>query len=570
MALINDPDLLTLSTNAIGSSPNGEVYINPTTKTIQLIATTDWASSDLIPADGLTLQTLYSFLKEQWKSNATFIKYDFPMEAITSEQFEFIKGWKLFNDTHRTYIRNAGWAEKTAAGALAREYMGVITLGNIESNHTAYYAWAGDIAKTNFTYPGPVNEAVQIFGDTAVDATSPLNGNKTSTVLTTYIRSAPEGTEGVNLVGYTYGQQSTTQIGATTVTYQAYRFPLSESVDINITKSDATVAAGVYANVSLTYLTGTDSVNVGGSNYNFSGIKIDGNTSNSGVNAKVDEIYMRVQYLLRQTTDIDTGAGTVYGVLADPIVQFVGSTLKTVRQPNDEGVYILDYNLEDLNNLVFVDDTGAERKFPFYATVNLDFGSNLIADPNSAYWLFYTSVPNGSYPGGNAVIVQDKDNASIQGALHYVALTGTGNMSGTSGSTTSGSNIFTKDGASNWTADALIGDILYVSTGLNTKKYTILDNTTTTITIDGVFEATDSGMDWQLIDKNTIGRIQFVFNYDGETDGGRTAGTDAPVTLVAIGLEDAQFVTATGTITKSSVVSVTATAPLERNYLDPV
>jgi hypothetical protein len=568
MAIINDPDQLRRSSAAIGGVETGEVFFNTTNKTIQLITTSDFVSSNLVAADGVVLQTLYSFIKEQWKSQTDLIKYPFPMEAITSEQFEFINGWKLDTDLSRGYIRNGGWVEKTAAGGIGREYMGVITLGNIEATHTAYYAFAGNAAKTDFIYPGPVNQAVQIFGDTAVDATSPYNGNRRTTAFTVYIRSAPEGTEGVNLVGYTYDQTSTSDIGAGSgVTYQVYRFPLTEGVDINITKSDTTVQAGAYANISYTYLSGTDSVAVGGSSYNFSGVKIDANVSNSGSNGLTTEIYMRTQYLLRQSANI--GTSSISGYLADPLVEFVGATLKTMRQSNNEGVYIADYNLSDINNLVFVDDLGEERKFPFYATINLRFGSNLIADANSKYWLFYTSVPSGAFGTANAVYVQNISNTNITGDIHYLSFTpATGSASGT-GSGSINTSTFTVSGAG-WTVSNLVGQVLNVTSGVNAKKYFITANTATTITTDIPFEATDASMTFTLQQKNTGGLYQFSYDYDGDTDGGRTGGTDTGVTLVAIGLKNAQYATATATITKSSNIDITVTAPLERNYLDPV
>ena len=62
---------------------------------------------------------------------------------------------------------------------------------------------------------------------------------------------------------------------------------------------------------------------------------------------------------------------------------------------------------------------------------------------------------------------------------------------------------------------------------------------------------------------NTVG---FTFDYDGNSQGGRTAGTDAPVTVVAIGLNTAQYVAAEATLTRSTGQNISLVAPLERNY----
>lgn len=61
----------------------------------------------------------------------------------------------------------------------------------------------------------------------------------------------------------------------------------------------------------------------------------------------------------------------------------------------------------------------------------------------------------------------------------------------------------------------------------------------------------------------------FSFDYDGNSQGGRTPGTDAPVTIVAIGLSTGQYVKATGTITRSNANSFSVVSSLERNYSNP-
>ncbi len=64
--------------------------------------------------------------------------------------------------------------------------------------------------------------------------------------------------------------------------------------------------------------------------------------------------------------------------------------------------------------------------------------------------------------------------------------------------------------------------------------------------------------------------ITHTFSYDTNIQGGRTAGTDANIVVVAIGLDTAQWVKATGTITRSVSNSVALIANLERSYANPV
>jgi len=64
--------------------------------------------------------------------------------------------------------------------------------------------------------------------------------------------------------------------------------------------------------------------------------------------------------------------------------------------------------------------------------------------------------------------------------------------------------------------------------------------------------------------------VAFTYDYDGNVQrGDASAGVDAPVTMVAIGLETAQFVITTATISRTTGITISAVAALERNYLDP-
>ena len=90
---------------------------------------------------GVSGQALYSKFKNIWKEDPEAIRFPFPMEAITPESFEFINNWTPDEETldsrsstafiTRKLIRDAGWAEKNAAGNIKRKYFGIITLGGL-------------------------------------------------------------------------------------------------------------------------------------------------------------------------------------------------------------------------------------------------------------------------------------------------------------------------------------------------------------------------------------------------------------------------------------------------------
>ncbi|ABP87960.1 structural protein [Synechococcus phage Syn5] len=64
--------------------------------------------------------------------------------------------------------------------------------------------------------------------------------------------------------------------------------------------------------------------------------------------------------------------------------------------------------------------------------------------------------------------------------------------------------------------------------------------------------------------------VTLTFDYDNNVQrGAASAGTDAPITVVAIGLATGQYVSATGTIARSTSNVVSLVSPLERNYSNP-
>jgi hypothetical protein len=383
MPIIFDPDNLV---------DNTDIVVNTTTKTIRILTTGNVDNEGA--TGGVTGQALYSWLKEEWKSNAEYIKFPFPMEAITPESFEFINGWLPFDDATRKLIRTAGWAERTALGAVSRRYMGVVSLGSLGATDQPYYRFGTDTA-TNFTYQGPVNEAVQIFGDAT-------NGNFNFTDgdnLDIYCREQ----------GKTYAYSNNSQIGAATLTNITYRFPLSNGADLNITASDATIAADApYTSIDIEYFTTDQLFDVDGDTINEPyRIIIDG-----AVTATTKQIYEKVQYLLRQDADIDAGAGTVNGKVAPSLLSFVGDTLIGAN-----GVFISNLNENFLNSIDFFDFNGVLRRYPFVSAGTISFGSSAGAG-DFIYRAFFTSVPSGDYGTVNAIIVNDKDGVPISGTYN--------------------------------------------------------------------------------------------------------------------------------------------------------
>ena len=445
MAIIVDPDNLVYGT---------DLLIDTSAKTIRLVTGTN--ITDAGSTGGVTLQALYSKLKELWKSDSTLIKYPFAFELITKEQGEFLNGWKPYDDATRKLIRNGGWSEKNSSGTVLRKYMGVVSLGSIGSGDQPYFRWNTG-SKTNFTYAGPINEAVQIYGDASNGNFDYTDGGDT---LTLFVREQ----------GKTYTSSNNIAIGASTLTYQVYNFPLSNTTDLNVSESDANIAANApYTSISVEFFASDQMRNIDGTSAPFRIIVTDA----SGI-ATSQQIYEKIQYLLRQNSDIDSGSGTVIGATADVLLSFRGTTLVGATS-----LAIDNLNSNLLNVVEFYDKNGVKRIYPFVAAGTITFGSNA-GSGDFKYWMY----PASTFGTGSAAVVTDKDGNPISGTFAGSPVT-------------------------------------------------------------------------------------FTFNYDTDTQGGHTAGTDFPVKVVGIGLSGGQYTTVDYTLIRSAGQSISLAPAQERNYSNP-
>lgn len=373
MPKITDPDFLVRDTEIIFN------FTNSSARTIQL------SVAGNLSTDGVTLQAVYSKCKELWKSASDLIKIPFPFDAITSTQFDLVNSWNFADSTTRQLIRDAGWSVRDNVGAALEEWAGIISLGTVGNLDQIYYQQVDGGLSQNFVKLGAVNQAIQIFKS----GTGAFNYRN---YLKLFSREQ----------GKTYAQASLTDIGVTTMTYQTYAFPVSNSQDLKISATDATVAANVpYTGMSITYQASPVSRTIGAGSYNFSVI-INGN------NATTEQIYEFVQYKLRQNSDIDTGAGTVIGKTANSLLRFLGDTLIT-----GTGVYIDGFSATDTNRIQFFDNTGTQRTFPYVAAGTIIFNDNLKTDANAVYRLFFAS----GYGTASAITVNDNAGNPIAGSL---------------------------------------------------------------------------------------------------------------------------------------------------------
>jgi hypothetical protein len=401
LAKITDPDSLTYSVN----SATNMLRFDTTLKTIELVA-----SGALVEIDGVTGQCLFSKIKEAIKASSLLISVPLPvLEMIHDESMELVNGWTFKNATTVKMIRDCGVAYVNTAGKITAMFACFVTLGAIAAgtavNADLYYVQssASDATPAYFTHLNTgvsfgVNELVQIYSDTNGDGTPDYDYRSYSKV---FLRRA----------AYTYDESSSIEIGYPTLTYKKYNFPITHSVDAGVTVSDGTLAG--YTGMSITWYAAAQPFSLGANGpYNYH-VVIDAGTGTR----TYQEVYSWVQYQLRQSSDIDAGAGTAkVGKVAPSLVFMDGAILKTKLQPTG-GVHISDVAPASYNNIAEADDTGAYRTYPLSVAIVCEFDSFLQADADSYFWVFATSA----YGTPGATPLLDSSSAQIKGAANVAS-----------------------------------------------------------------------------------------------------------------------------------------------------
>jgi len=608
MAKLTDPDSLSLDVN--GTPTTEEVAIVTGTKTIELRVAGNLDDTSPGKTSGVTGRCLYSFLKEEWLNGtdaATLRRFKFPLKMIFEGSFIFANGWAPANVQTRDLIRDAGFQESVSGDI----YACMISLGDVNADaDQSYYTQA-----TGFT-----------ASTTDFDKTGELNENADITGATSYFKTY------LRIQGKTFSEYNLlNELGISAITYQAYSFPLANLVDGKISASDATIGSTApYTNMELTFLkgalfetaaattysigdvvqdgvgrwafctTGGTVVSPGGGYASFGGTSVweayDGERQiganyyafNRIINCATGthiEAYEWMQYQLRQAgdinDDIDLGHtatqgsfGTINGKVAVLLGAFVGDIL--YAKP---GVSLYNFDSNSTNNIVlspidvdgggldseYVPLTSTPTPFPFVSAGYLNFSDNLNDEPDGEtyYTLYfeYITTTTGSYTlTASAGATGDLTWASTD--LDHIT---TGDYIKLSGFSTNPGN----------------NGLYYVnSTGSNTMNIThqagttVVTETATVTVLENPFESPGAiivkdNSTADITGQVTATQIAFDFDYTNNVQGGRSGGTNAAVHLVAAALDGAEWSEATGTITQTTGINITISAPDERNYVNP-
>lgn len=297
------------------------------------------------------------------------------------------------------------------------------------------------------------------------------------------------------------------------------------------------------------------------------------------VTGDAEEIFEKIQWSLRQSSDIDDTTTTQIGKVADEILQFIGDTLQggdVAAPPNNAsgggtGVTIVGFDSNDTNRLQFVDNGGTLRTFPFVAAGTINFNDNAQNDAGPAeYSMFFEYTERFTNTGFGISAVAGFDATLDSSVTDLVSELSDGDYIRLSGFANAGNNgvwvlTGTPAGGGPWTAavrkvDGLAPVVEAAAATVSLDKNPIG-------TPDKIIVNDNSGTP---ISGNVGGpSVAFDFDYDNNVQGGRTGGVNAAVFVELIGTDLAAYTRVSATIARAVGQTINVNAALERNYSNP-
>jgi hypothetical protein len=411
--LTNYDTLLVQSTAGRGETPDGNIFFDVETGEIQLISASELAMVDLgsgpeanplTNALGITMGALYAFERQERRTDEVLRQYDlyFVGSFKFAGAYELANGRK-FDATDRRKIRGSGWIERSAAGTIDRIYFGNKSLSPILAGSQPYYQLSAGGAPVNYEKTGPIDEAVQVFGDSTYDTGAGDFDTRTYEALS--IR--------------TYGQNHDRKIladsGVAEMGGYATGFALGESPHLT-TDPDDFPLVDVYGGAKVSPWTGMTLEKLSSPQNETGFNEAAGNFSwvlNNTAGGTLAQCVAFLDALAQTDDDIDSGTQTVtHGKRVNTWYTYNAAGKVVTRSGADAlGLFIENLPAADEQSIVFTDDTGALKTRPFNVSVEVEVGALAVADPNAWYHCYFATAFNSP----DAVTVEDKDSVEVKG-----------------------------------------------------------------------------------------------------------------------------------------------------------
>lgn len=410
------------STNPRGSAPNGNIYFDLSAGEIQIITADELATVDFGggavanpllnsggSGGGVTARALYKFERMRRAGNETLRKYDKFMVGSYkfAGAYEMANGRKIATADIKK-MRGTGMVWRSASGAVNRIYFGPRSLGSIDPASQAYYQLTAGGAPVNFSYPGAVDEMIQVFGSTA-NGDAGAGNFDSRTYLAISLRT----------FGKVHDRKVLADSGITIMDGFSAGFALGES---NHLTTGSYTLANVYGGAAIAPFTGLSleklavpqnesGFNEGAGNFTW--------VVNNTLGASLDQCIAFLDAEAATDSDIDAGAGTTNGKRVGTWYSYDAQGRIVTRSGADgNGLLIKGLVGADKQRIVQTTDAGTARTYPFFPTVIVDVGANAKADANAWGHVYFKDGPGANdFNTANAVTVQDKNSVAVKGLI---------------------------------------------------------------------------------------------------------------------------------------------------------
>ncbi len=419
--LSNYNTMLVQSTQGRSGTPDGNIFFDVANGRIEIITLEELATvnlgsgleaNPLTNQDGIKLEALYAFENQERRTDETLRQYDRffrgtfkfggAYEIINGRKFDDANGSATSTTTDdRAKVRGSGWIERAANNAIGRIFFGTRSLGNIEPLSQPYYQLTDGGAPTDYQKDGPVDEAIQVYGDNAVDANTTTFDSRTFLAMK------------VRTFGQNFDEKQLADSGITQMDGYAAGFALGESAHLT---TGSYALADVYGGAQIAPWTGMTLEKLASPQVETGFNEADGNFTWVLNNTASGNLYQCVAFLdaLAQTDDdIDSGAitvtngkrvGTWYSYDAQGRIQFDSPFA-------GEGLFVEQIPTADEQLCTFVDDAAGIKTRPFVVSLSFEVGAIAVADVLAWYHTWFLAA----YNTAGAVTVQNASALDIKG-----------------------------------------------------------------------------------------------------------------------------------------------------------
>jgi len=413
-----------------GGTPDGNIYFNPNGTleliTVEELATVGGQPNPLTNADGISMNMLYRFERQERRTDENLRELDVFIEGSFkfAGAYNFVNGRKLSTagvlaplTDDRQKIRGSGFIEYAAGGGgntlVDRIYFGDLGTGTILATSQIYSQSTPDGATSDLAFLGNANEVVQVFGSTANgDAAAGNFDNTTYQALS--IRS----------FGQVHDRKFASEANVSELSGFLGTFALSESPNAYHAEAGDPAIADVFGGgavapyATMLFETVDAAENLPGL------INTDTDTGQAGAFSAVvrnpgggslAQLVALMDALSIQDADIDSHATNTRNGKETETLYTLDAQGNVVMRP---GIYLENIPVADRAKIRYTDDSGDPLVYETVSGGTIDVGTAAAGDANAWYHMFIQDGDaTNDFNTLDAITVNDAQGNPIKGLV---------------------------------------------------------------------------------------------------------------------------------------------------------